>query len=646
MASLEQTIFKRKTYGGAALVALAVLFIGLIMLSSYLLRGMRLDLTQNNQYTLAPGTENILKGIEEPINLYFYFSRKAGDAAPYLKIYATRVRELLEEMSARARGNIRLQVIDPEPFSEEEDRASELGLSPVPLGSSGETMYFGLAGTNSTDGKAAIEVFHPDKEEFLEYDIARMILELNTPQKPTLGLMSGLPMSADFDPRTGQQRESWAVLSQLQPLFDVETLDASVDTISADVDVLMVVHPKDLPERALFAIEQFIMRGGHALLFVDPRAEADPAGQGNPQDPYSGMMAPRHSTLGKLFTAWGVEFDTGQITSDTEHALVVSSPMGTPVRHLGYIGLNEDALNRQDVITGSIETVNFATPGSFSLTGKSGLKMEPLIQTSAEAGLIPAAKFTMLMGDPSVLREDYKAGGERKVIAARLTGAISTAFPEGEPDAPAAAEGALATPPRDKQPALQASEKPVNIILVADTDVLTDMMWVRRQSFFGQAMSQAFASNGDFVMNAVDNLAGSSDLISIRGRASFVRPFTKVEDIKRQAEDRFQAKEKELEEELSNTEQKLGELQSARGDADSAFMMSPEQEAELQRFQDEKIRIRKELREVRHGLDQDIKKLGRNLQILNIGLMPLLLTGFALGVVAWRRRARKQGGRS
>ncbi len=634
---------KRKTYGGAALALFALIFIGLIMLSNYALRGLRVDLTENNQYTLAEGTLNIVKNIDEPINLYFYFSGKAGEKAPYLKIYATRVRELLEELASRSRGRIRLQVIDPEPFSEDEDRASELGLSPVPIGAGGDTMYFGLAGTNSTDGKATIQVFQPDKEEFLEYDIAKLIVQLSHPDKPTLGLLSTLPMSGGFNQQTGQQTPGWFILTQLRQLFEIETLSTSAERISDDIDVLMLVHPKNLSDRTLFAVEQFIMRGGHALIFVDPRAEADsPSPTGGQQDAYAAMLAPRHSSLEKLFKAWGVQFDTGQIVSDMQLALEVQSPSGMPVRHLGYLGPREDNLSNDDVVTGGIGQINLATPGSFSLTDKSQLTLEPLISTGAESGTIAAERF-MMLSDPSSLRNDFKPAGGSRVLAGRLTGTITTAFPQGAPAASTDdGDDEAPAPAADSTSALQTSQQSVNVILVADTDLLSDMMWVRRQSFFGQTMAQAFASNGDFVMNAVDNLGGSSDLISIRGRASFVRPFTRVNEIKLQAEERFLAKEQELEQQLRSTEEKLGELQSGRSDAASAFIMSPEQEEELRRFQDEKLRVRKELREVRHGMDREIDRLGRNLRIINIVLMPLLLTGAALGIVLWRRRRRRQ----
>lgn len=632
---IKDILAKRKTTGGMALALLALLFIGLIVLVNYGLRGLRADLTENNQYTLAQGTRNILKSIKEPINLYYYFSQDAGEQAPMLKIYANRVRELLEELAARSNGKLKLHVIDPEPFSEEEDRANELGLTAVPLGQGGGTLYFGLAGTNSTDGKAAIPLFQPEKEEFLEYDVVKLIHQLTATKKPVVGLLTTLPMMPDYQQmqmlaqQTGRMPERmpepWAVLSQLHQLFEVKTIETGAASIDKDIDVLMLVHPKNLSDATLLAIDQFIVGGGRAIIFVDPRAEADPAGQqDNMQmyargmnDPYQAMMAPRDSNLPQLFKAWGVEYNPREIVGDLERGLTVSMRQdAAPVRHIGILGLTDDSLNRKDVVTGTLGNINVATVGSFKLAKDSKLKLEPLLTSSTQSGFIPAERV-MMMGDPSSLRDGFKPSGHHQILAGRLTGIVKSAFPD--------------------KAAIKQSAKPANIILVGDADMLADMLWIRSQNFFGQRMAQAFAANGDFVFNAIDNLAGSNDLISIRGRANFVRPFTRVEQIKIKAEDRFRAKEKELEEQLRATEQKLTDL-SNKNDPSSALILTPEQEAEIERFRDEKLRIRKELREVRHGLDKDIESLGRTVRIVNIGLVPLLLSILALAAVAWRRR--------
>jgi ABC-type uncharacterized transport system involved in gliding motility auxiliary subunit len=626
---LRKTLQGHRGSGALTLVVLAVLFIGLIIVSNYGLRGLRADLTENRLYTLSTGTRHIIDGLQEPINLYFYYSRQAAsERAADLKIYGDRVRELLEEMAARSRGKIRLQTIDPEPFSEEEDRAGEFGLRAIPTGTAGETFYFGLAGTNSTDGRATIELFNPRQEEFLEYDIAKLIVELARPRKPVIGVLSTLPMGSDFNPMTGQASEPWAVLSQLEQLFTVRTLNPDVAAIDADVDVLLLVHPKALSAGTLFAIDQFVLRGGRALIFVDPESEADTSGQ-QPGNPFGAMGANRSSTLEPLFKAWGVEFNPREVVGDQKHALMLGGRTGEPQRHLAFIGFDRSNLDEKDVITAALDNVNVATAGRFKRAENSPLTFEPLVQSSELSGLIPVERLAMLM-EPQTLLEGFQPTGERYAIAVRASGRLKSAYPDGRPAGEAGAAPNTA-------PTLKESAQPVNLVLVADTDVLTDMMWVQRDNFFGQRFAQAFANNGDLVLNAVDNLTGNSDLISIRGRATFVRPFERVEALRRDAEARFRSKERELEEELRATEQKLTALQTSRNDQ-SSLILTPEQEQELARFQQQKAAIRKDLREVRHGLDRDIKRLGTVLDVINIALVPLLLTLFGLAMFVWRRR--------
>ncbi|HEV2285832.1 MAG TPA: GldG family protein, partial [Steroidobacteraceae bacterium] len=267
---------KRSTLGGATLLAVALLFVGVTVLGNFALRGWRADLTQNHLYTIAPGTERILKSIHEPINLYFFFSEKTAGQLPQIKTYGVRVREFLEELAARSNGMLRLHVIDPQPFSEDEDRATELGVRGAPVGAAGTQLYFGLAGTNSTDGHKAIEFFDPNKEQFLEYDVVQLIYQLANPKKPVVAWLSTLPMGPGFDQMSGQMREPWVIYAQAEQLFDVRPLEASATRIDPDVNVLVLVHPKNLSPALEFAIDQYALRGGHILAFVDPLAEADP----------------------------------------------------------------------------------------------------------------------------------------------------------------------------------------------------------------------------------------------------------------------------------------------------------------------------------------------------------------------------------
>jgi ABC-type uncharacterized transport system involved in gliding motility auxiliary subunit len=618
-------------FGLGGLIALAVLFLGIVMLSNVGLRGLRVDLTQNRLYTLSRGTQQVLGELKEPVTLYLYFSREAAaKQAPLLLPYANRVREFLEELATRSGGKVHLRIVDPQPFSDDEDHAAEFGLQPLQAGG-GDALYFGLTGTNSTDGRASIPSFQADREEFLEYDVAKLINELGTPKKPVIGLMSSLGLQGQFNPMTGQMGEPWPILTQLQDLFTMRTLTADVDHIDKDVDVLMLVHPKRLPAKTLYAIDQFVMRGGRVLLFVDPNAGGDTSGQ-NPSNPLAGAMADHSSDLVPLLAAWGVDYDPTKVIGDLERGLEVRTSMqAPPIRHIGILGLGHGDMNEKDVVTASLDKINLATVGF--LTAHPGAKttFEALLQSSARAAPIPAQRFNALM-DPATLRDGFKPTGVRYALAARITGAVESAYPQG--------------PPPDQKPAsgppvahLAKSSSPANIVIIADTDLLMDYMWVQTREVFGQRVAQAFANNGDLVANVLDNLSGTSALISVRGRATFSRPFERVEALRRRADDRLRGKALELQAELQQTETKLTQLQSKRNDQ-SSLMLSPEQEAELKRFVAEKARVRRELRETQRGLDVDINRLNSWLKVINIAIAPLCVAVAGVIILSLRRRRK------
>ncbi|MEP6485201.1 MAG: Gldg family protein [Rudaea sp.] len=610
----------RKLLTGGALAVLAVLLVAVILISDVLFRGARVDLTQGRLYTLSQGTKNILANIDEPIHLYYFYSDKGSQDLPQLRTYATRVRELLEEMAGRAKGKIQLEVIDPLPFSEDEDRATSYGLQAVPTGQQGEKIFLGLAGTNSTNGKSVIPFLQPNKEAFLEYDIAKLINELTQTKKPVVGLITGLPITQGFDPQTRAMREPWAIDQQLSQSFDIRQLNAaSVKTIDKDINVLVVIHPKNLGDDTLYAIDQFVLRGGHLLAFVDPNAESDDAGA-DPNNPQAAMMADKSSDLAKLFKAWGVEYDPHKVVLDRADGVQVSLTQGGPqVRDVAILGFNKRDLNSDDVTTANLDTINVASAGFFQLVKDSKNKLVPLIQSSTDSMTVPVERVKF-MPDPSQLLNGFTPTQTNFVIAGRLEGKFTTAFPDRKD------EGHLADAKDDGQ-----------IILAADTDMLTDRLWVNVQPFFGQKLMNAFANNGDFFINSVDNLTGSSDLISIRGRAISQRPFTRVDDMKRAAEENFRGKEQELQRQLQDTEKRLTELQSGKSKG-SEMIMSPEQQAELQSFTQKKVDIRKQLRQVQRSLDENIDALGARLKLINIGLMPLLITIAALAFAMWKRR--------
>lgn len=614
----------KRASGGLVLLLLAVLFVGATVITNLVLRGARLDLTANNEYTLSEGSKEILASIDEPINLYFYFSDEASrDLAP-IRTYAQRVRELLEEMSSRSGGKLKLSVIDPQPFSEEEDEATAQGLQAVPVGNSGDKLFFGLAGSNSLNGKAAIPFFQPDKEIFLEYEVAKLVQSLLQPDKPVIGLITALPLSGGFDQTTQKMSEPWAVMQQLDDLFEVRPLGVEVKTIDPAVKVLMVVHPKALGDDTLYAIDQFLLRGGRLLLFVDPFAGTDTSGN-DPQNPSAAAFADKSSNLEKLFNAWGVEYKADEVIVDRALGLQVQvSQTEPPVTHPLILGLRAAQMNEQDLVSAKLNLINIDSAGHFKLKDAASATLQPILQSSSEASVVSTERIRFLP-DPRELLNDFVPSGENYMIAARLSGKLKSAFTD-----------------RASQPGhIAEAAEPVQAILIADTDILTNRLWVQVQNFFGQQLVSPFADNGDLIVNSADNLTGSSALISIRGRNSSTRPFTVVEDMRRAADERFRATEQQLQKQLTETERKLTELQAGKSD-ENAMIMSPEQQAEILSFQNEKLRIRKELRDVRRSLDQDIDSLGSRMKFVNIALVPLGVIIAAL--LFWNlRRGRRRG---
>ncbi|MCY1491443.1 gliding-associated putative ABC transporter substrate-binding component GldG [compost metagenome] len=607
---------KKLMYSGAGLLVIALLFLAFNMVSGLAFTGARLDLTQQRLYTISDGTKKILGDLKEPINLYFFYSDSGTKELVSLRNYARRVEELLKAYEREAGGKIRLHVIDPKPFSEEEDKAAEFGLQGVPLTQGGDQLYFGLAGTNALDDSQVIPFFPLDHEEFLEYDVSRLVQGLAHPKRPVVGLISTLQMNGGFDMQSQQPTPPWMLLEEVRQQFDLRSLKTDIDQIPDDVGVLMLVHPKNLPQQTLYAIDQFVLRGGKLLVFVDPFSEADHS------TPLPGDMgAENASDLEPLFKAWGLRLVPGKVLGDGSYAMAVSTGQGQrPVRHVGWLNLPKNAIDQDDVSTASLENITLATAGILEPVEGAKTTFTPLIQSSQYAMPFDAARFATLQNPEPLIRE-LQPTGERYALAARISGPAQSAFPngiEGRKDGLKEAAG-------------------INVIAVADTDMLTDRMWVQVQEMFGQRVPQPWADNGSFAINALDNLSGSDALISVRSRGRFTRPFTVVEAIQRDAEVQFREKEEALQSQLSETEQKLAELQQKQ-DPSKVLELTPEQQAAVQQFIQQRVQLRRELREVRYQLNADIEALGRSLKFANIVLVPLLLTLGALALVLWRRR--------
>jgi ABC-type uncharacterized transport system involved in gliding motility auxiliary subunit len=620
-----------------AIVLLVAAFFALNMAAGRGVRGLRLDVTQGRMYTLTAGSRNIARSPEEPITLTFYFSATLAQGQADVQSYGQRVREMLEEFARLSGGRIVLRVVDPEPFSEQEDAAVAAGLTGVPMNAAGDQLFLGLVGTNSTDGKETIPFFDWNKERFLEYDIAKLIYTLANPTRRVVGLISGLPLEGGFtmDPRTRQPQQTppWLIMNELRNVVEVRTL-SDPEEVPADVQVLMVVHPKSISDRALFAIDQYLLRGGRAVIFVDPVCDADQAG--------GGMFTPpeeKASNLARLFDAWGIEVPAGTIAADdrlAEQVIVRTGNRPEQVPYVAWLGCDRRSLSSEDAVTGNLSKVLFATSGFVRVKeGAPGAALvTPLVLTTDSAMAMPASALGM-PPDPKAALRAYAPGKTALTLAGRVTGRVKSAFPDGRPVGQG--DAAPATPPA---PAL--AEGDLHAIVVADCDMLSDAMWARQQNFFGQTMLMKLSDNADLVLSAIDNLSGSSDLISVRARRESSRPFVVVQDMQRRATARSLAERQLLEEKQKQAEARIAELQGKRGTEQSSFVLTPEQEAEVAKFQAELLDTRKKLRAIRLEQRKDIDRLGVQLKLINTALVPALVALSAVGLGLYRRARRAE----
>ncbi len=601
------------------LLILAVIFLlaSILISQSGLFSRLRVDLTENNLFTLNEGTVNILRGIDEGIHLRLFYSDQATENIPMLRTYHRRVVDFLEELERYGSGKLKVSLIDPISFSEEEDQASQYGLQALPVGEGGENVFFGIAGTNALDDVEVLPFLQPDREAFLEYDVAQLIYNLNNPQKRTVGVMSDLPLLGSFDPQTGQV-PGQIVFEQLKEMYDVVPVATTATTID-DVDLLLVVHPKNLTEATLFAIDQYVMKGGRLMAFVDPMAQSEEV-PADPQNPMAQLQADRSSGLAVLFHAWGVGFDQTKVLLDNQHAVSIQAAQGQTIRHLGINSWTQGNLNQSDIVTSDLSSLNTALAGA--LTSENDTLL-PIISTSEQTMLTNNDAMSLLY-NPNMLFQSFQPEGKSHVIAARLKGTINSAFPAG-------IDGQTEAKPSVEQP---------QVVIFADVDVLFDRMWVRAQNFFGRQIYSNFADNGTLINNLIDNLTGSADLIQVRARGTSNRPFDKVQEIKRVSEQKYRETESQLLQQLRETENKLNELQRIKGQ-ENQLIISQEQQQEINRFKQRKLEVRKSLREVKRNLNKDIEALGTKLKFINIALVPILLTVLIV-FLSWRKSKRKE----
>jgi ABC-type uncharacterized transport system involved in gliding motility auxiliary subunit len=616
--------------------ALGVLAMGALLVAVNLLAGLfhgRLDLTENRLFTLSPGTAAVLQKMDTPVTVRFYYSRDNAQMPVALKAYAQRIEDLLGQYRSRSGGKVKVQLLNPAPDSDAEDAARLDGVAGQPL-PSGDVVYLGAA-ISCLDQTVALPVLSPDRESLLEYDLTRAIYRVLHPEKPVLGLMSSLPISGQQQqmfmmPNAGGAEPPWTLYSELKNSFAVTEIPVTADSIPANVNVLLLIHPRDLSGPTLYALDQFVLRGGRLLAFLDPLCWAESKG-GNPMS--AGMRAPPGpSTLGKLLDAWGVAFDTEKIVADVGTMLQVQGRDGNPERMPALLGLRRENADAGDPALATLDSVMVAFGGAFTGNGAPGLKKTVLLSSSKESQMIE--KFLAQMGGEAIMR-DLKPDGQQRALAIRLAGTFKTAFPAGRPAGETPNTGDKAKPAAAT--GLKVSAKPTSVVLVGDVDLIADPFCVRVQNLMGQKVLTPLNDNLDLALNLAEQLAGDDNLLGIRGRAAAVRPFTVVARLQAAAERQYQEQIRQLEDNLAKAQQELSDLQQQKS-GDQKFILSPDQQNAIAKYKQTEAESRRQLKQVRKQFRQEIDALETRVKWANIALVPVIVGLFGLMVAIIKKR--------
>ena len=618
------------------IIAVIILFISINTLSNQLFSGARLDLTENNLYTLNEGTFKVLETIKEPITLRLFFSDNLSrDIAP-MREYGQRVRELIEEYVVRSNGLIRLERIDPEPFTNNEDLAILYGLQGMQVSQSGEKFYFGLVATNSTDDISIIPFFEQNRETYLEYDLTRIVNDLANPKKKKLGLITTLPINGGLaypDAPASEYVAPWEIYNRLSEVFEIVTIPKNISKISDDIDLLMVVHPKGISSETKYAIDQYVLTGKGALFFVDPYSEVER----NALPIKDRRTYIPGSNLNTLFSSYGAYVEPGMIVGDRilgRKVTIGRSQNSRVVSYVLWLALDKNSMNPNNPITNELESILTNTAGGIKRSKDAKSKFEILYSSYEDSMFIERFKI-QFRPDPALLLSEFISDNTNKPLAISLTGEFASAYINGPPKLDDGSD------PENNPYHLKGTNNG-NILIFADTDILSNSIWTQKQDNYGKEVFSAIADNGSLVINSVEFLSGGGELISLRTRGTSNRPFIVVEELQRKAETAYRETEKSLQNDLKLTENKLRDIQRGASIAtqEGAPILSKEQADTLKQFKDKIINIRKELRDVQRDLRVDIEKLGLMLKLYNIWVMPLLVAISSVLVFIARRRKR------
>lgn len=620
----------RSLLSGSSIAFLLISFIALNGISDGLFSRFYADLTEEGLYTLSDGSRAIIKKLSLPVQLKFYYSKTEGDKFPIVKMYGARVSDLLKEYERKSDGKISVQVYDPRPDSEEEEWADKYGITPLEL-PTGDKVYLGMVGIGGDGMEEIIPAFNLSRQEFLEYDVTKLIDNLNTGKKPVVGIISPLSIEGSGkkpsfppNPQQNQAGKPWILANQLSKLVDVRYLKFDAEFIPKEVTSLMIIHPRGLSEKSRFAVDQFVMRGGNIFIAVDPLCMTD-SPPPDPANPMSALTADKSSNMNELLTPWGVTLEDKKVVTDIRLGTPVSLERGMrPESFIAWLTLSprassdEQIVNDKDVLTSSLENVMLAWAGAFDLSPVDGITQEVLLRTTKDSMLLSEMEIKFSAEDPKALLKKFKSGGKSLPLAVKLTGKFKSTFkakPEGlEADTEYLAE----------------STSPSSVLVFSDVDFLADPYSAVSQNFFGTEIVSLLNDNLVLASNIAENLSGSNELIQLRSRGKFTRPFSKVQEIEAGAQERYQAEEASFQNAVNDANKRLSELQAGNISEGKKTVMDSALLKEIHKLREDKRTAQKRLRDVRRALREDKESLGTTLFLINTFLVPFLIIGFAV----------------
>ena len=591
-----------------SLSSLGILLLILILINVVADRfSAKLDITEEKLFSLSAGTKNILDGIEGELNIKYYFSANSESAPLNVKAYGKRVKELLEEYVYHSQGKIKLEIIDPKPDTEEEEWASKDGIAQIPL-PSGEMFYMGAV---VRPGGQAVKMFDPRRESFLEYDISEMVLRSTSPGKKTIGILSSISVvgsSMQFQiPGQPAPKKDWGFVKQLKNVYNVKEIKTDSVEIPDDVDLLLTMHPKGLSETTQYAIDQFVMNGGRLIVLVDPSSQAD-----------EGRGSSKSSNLSRLFNTWKIKYNSNFLVADMNNATKVGTPSGMPVDYPIWLNLDQQAMASENVAVSDLDSIMMIEAGSLEASQNSSIAFLPLIQSSSEAMILPVNDIDR--SDPFAVIQKITPGTTRKTIAGMYSGEFESAFskaPTKEGDSPSYSKP-------HKSRVSQAS----NLLVVADTDFLQNRYSMEEMRLGNLVLGvRPLNDNLNFMLNSVEFMLGNNDLISVRSRGKFSKPFERVVELQKEAQLRYKSKEEELTQSLKRVQQEINRIQDHQIKGNKVIL-SQDQIAKIQEFKEQELQIKRERRDVRRKLREDIESLGQKLTFINVFLIPILVGVF------------------